>query len=255
VNYDSKEYFSYLKNNFDLERNTQNELDSTCSRPDLRVIEEYLKMLKLSPNQEVLEVGCGLGRVLERLEDKFKVLVSGVDISNNAVLEAKKNFPHRVNNIKTSDSTSIDFSSNFFNSVICWGVFDLTDQFENLLEMVRVLKVEGRLLLTGRVDNYLDDDNDAYIAEVNARKKKVPIKYTDYDKLLSALNEMNCLVVKNFFFQRRGHFMDNNYTTKRPERFLDYCLIIEKKSVNTTVPLKKIKIHSDFSKTWRSRNE
>jgi SAM-dependent methyltransferase len=51
---------------------------------------DYMKFL-ISPNQRVLELGCGSGNLLNELKPSYGV---GVDISANMVKEAKKSYPH-----------------------------------------------------------------------------------------------------------------------------------------------------------------
>jgi ubiquinone/menaquinone biosynthesis C-methylase UbiE len=56
---------------------------------------ELLKVIKLSPNANVLDLGCGDGRWANLLENKIQKYV-GVDFSEVFVKKAKGNFDNRV---------------------------------------------------------------------------------------------------------------------------------------------------------------
>jgi SAM-dependent methyltransferase len=112
--------------------------------------------------------------------------------------------------------------------VVCWAVFDACFQEEALAEMARVLRVGGRLLLTGKHDDYWDDDELAYTAEVNARAKGHPNYFTHFPALAAALPELGLQLERAFYFERRGDLAINRYLLAPPPHFYEYVAIVRK---------------------------
>ncbi|MEM3089136.1 MAG: class I SAM-dependent methyltransferase [Candidatus Nitrosotenuis sp.] len=70
--------------------------------------------------QSVLEVGCSAGNDLSLLEDKMQV--AGIDSSEHAILQARKNFPHMQ--LKVGSITSIPHDDRAFDFVFTRNVFN-----------------------------------------------------------------------------------------------------------------------------------
>ena len=62
-------------------------------------------------------------------------------------------------------------------------------QTEALIEINRICKKGARVLITGKNDNYCDNDKLAMEAEIGARKKGHPNYFTDVRKLLKNINK------------------------------------------------------------------
>jgi ubiquinone/menaquinone biosynthesis C-methylase UbiE len=139
--------------------------------PNEEIFEFYLEKMGIRPGDKVLDIGCGFGRFFPILF-KRKCEIYGIDISTAAIEQAKKEYANLCNTLKVAKAEHLPFKGNFFDKIICWAVFDALLQREALLEINRVLKVGGIALITGKNDNYHDDDNKALIAEINARKKR-----------------------------------------------------------------------------------
>jgi ubiquinone/menaquinone biosynthesis C-methylase UbiE len=98
-------------------------------------------------NKVVLDIPCGIGWGSSLLKG-YKELW-GIDISPEIIEEAKQ----RYSNIrfKTGNMTSIDFSNNYFDVVICLEGFEHITFLEGqkfLSEIKRILKNDGLLILT-----------------------------------------------------------------------------------------------------------
>lgn len=99
-------------------------------------------------DKTVLEIGCGPGRLLRPLSEKFHSVI-GVDVSRNAVNTAIENLTDCPNVIikKTSGADLAGIESNSVDLVISFDVFQhmptLAIQSENLAEISRVLKKSG----------------------------------------------------------------------------------------------------------------
>lgn len=55
---------------------------------------EVLKLYSPFPKEKVLEIGCNTGEFCWLLEEKYKVVPTGIDINEKAIEIAKKKYPH-----------------------------------------------------------------------------------------------------------------------------------------------------------------
>ncbi len=168
------------------------------------------------------------------------------------ILEARKRWGMQLEDCQEAVAEHLPYQDAFFDQIVCWGVFDACFQSQALSEMARVLKTDGQLLVTGKNDNYCDDDELAYTAEVNARAKGHPNFFTNFPKLLLSLVELGLKSEKNFYFERRGDLSDNRHMLIPPPHFYEYVLIC-KKEVHTGHQCSLALAH-EFSVTFTRRN-
>lgn len=206
-----------------------------------------IDLLNIAEGASVLEIGCGFGRSIPFLYNKTKNIYA-IDISNAMIEAAKK----ECSNYKTvkftvSEAEHTPFLSNTFDNLICYGVFDALYQKQALIEMNRILKKYGTVLLTGKNDNYFPDDRKALIAERNARKKE-PNYFTDLKKLFEYIEDFGFSLVSSRFFLRRGDIFKDCFVTSISDFFYEYLIILKKiKPITHDI---NIEISSSFSKTF-----
>lgn len=103
----------------------------------------FLKILAIKPNEKLLDVACGLGRVIEVGIEK-NIQVTGIDISNVAVEKCKKKFPN--NEILVANAEDLPFENNQFDCITCLGSLErMLDREKVIMEMQRVLKDNGKI--------------------------------------------------------------------------------------------------------------
>ena len=104
----------------------------------------YLKKVAKKA-KSILDVGCGEGSRLNLLTSK-KQSSTGTDINSQALILAKKQYPHLK--FVLSKSSQIPFPDNQFDLVYSCFVLEHTNKPEKLIEeMIRVLKTGGHLIL------------------------------------------------------------------------------------------------------------
>lgn len=92
----------------------------------------------------VLDVGCGSGELLEKLQDKD---VYGVDVGEDFIRYCLSH--HGYAKVSKQSAENLEFPSGSFEDVICSEVIEHLDNPEKALrECHRVLKLNGRLILT-----------------------------------------------------------------------------------------------------------
>jgi len=205
----------------------QRPLSGDCVPADVAMIERYLDLLEIAPGDAVLDVGIGFGRLVPALVRRGAD-VYGVDISRAMIAEAQRQVGADVKELRVDSAETISFESGRFDAVLCWAVFDACHQGDALRQMARVLRLGGRLLVSGKNDDYCDDDDLAYIAEVNARGKGHPNFFTSRAKLVDAVQALGLREVATTYFVRRGDGSTNTGVTVRPPHFYEYVMICAK---------------------------
>jgi len=229
--YWNEEYFQYWKSRVD-ESNKEEEISKIVKGDFLSSknsdVESAIRRLILEPSSTVLEIGCGFGRSLKLLSDSCKK-VYAADISKQMIAVAKEN-NKLLKNIfyYVSEAESLGFKANTFDYIFCFAVFDALKQEVALKEFNRMLKLGGRLLITGKNSKFMTDDIHAIEAEISARKKKHPNYFTDVHKFLSHLNDFGFSMISQRYFLYRGDGSKVKYLCELPERFYEYEFIIEK---------------------------
>lgn len=123
---------------------------------------------------DILEVGCGYGRILNQLHEAGFKNLNGVDLSQAMINRGLRLHPHL--NLHKNDIDGLPFSSSEFDAVILIGVLTSNikeeDQDHLISEISRVIKSGGILYLS---DFLLNDD-----ARNLERYKKYKDKYGIY---------------------------------------------------------------------------
>lgn len=223
------DYVTYWENRVN-ETNSRKAIKDKTNSDD--ILEMYYKKLKTKENDVLLDYGCGSGRLYSIYKKEYGNgrQYYGIDVSGICLEHAEReNDGLRVGeNLKEFDGLHIPFENNAFDKIICFGVFDACNQEEVIDELFRVLKTNGRVLITGKNCRYFEDDDEAAIAEVNARKKGHPNYFTDVHNFTDQLKEHNVGVLETYFFLRRGDFPNDRAVEEMPEIFYEWAYLLEK---------------------------
>ena len=90
----------------------------------------FLELLEAKPKHKLLDVACGLGRLLEA-GTKYGCSLTGVDISAVAVEQAQKSIPSA--DIRVANAESLPFEDASFDLISCLG------SLERMLDLQQVL--------------------------------------------------------------------------------------------------------------------
>lgn len=120
----------------------------------IRMRDRYVKKHNID-NKIVLDVGCGYGRVLEQIANRIKEGYGCDFAPGNINMD-------RIHMIKADVTINLPFTDDSFDVVICREVIEhLTNPYDCLKEMYRVIKPEGELILT--TPNHNTNNNLVYI--------------------------------------------------------------------------------------------
>ena len=218
--YSGEEYLEYWKKRVNITS------DGTKTG-DEDNLDYFLDLLDIQHEDKVLDLGCSFGRMCRTLKRRSN-WIFGSDIDMVVVEEAAKE-PYIAAIQGNAEKTP--FSGGFFKAIVAWGVFDMVEQQEALIETNRILKNGGRLLFTGKNSEYFVDDNAAFIAERNARLKEFPNHFTHVASLIENICIFGFKVKSAFAFLKRGDFGNRMFIDllkENPDSYYEYLLILEK---------------------------
>jgi len=106
----------------------------------------------LKPGQKILDAGTGTGVLIPCLVQAVgpKGSITAIDFAEEMVKICRKKYAHLPNvTVENQDVEKLDFPSRFFDAVTCFGLFPhIEDKEKALLQMNRVLRKEGRLIIS-----------------------------------------------------------------------------------------------------------
>jgi SAM-dependent methyltransferase len=117
----------------------------------LRPVDAYkifLKILKVESGKKILDVACGLGRVIDvALQNDLQAY--GIDLSDVAVAKTKAKYPS--SHVQSANAEELPFVAKEFDYITCLGSLErMLDRPRVLAEMKRVLTDDGQLCLLVR---------------------------------------------------------------------------------------------------------
>ena len=131
------------------------------NRQNRPIYEKVTELLALTDNESVLDIGCGIGNVLNMLAKKHDCTFTGIDISESIIAAAKKrNKKHVAKGQMHFDSqnlTAMNFADGSFDKVYTINTVYFWDSLESgLSEIRRVLKPSGIFFNTMLSNETLD---------------------------------------------------------------------------------------------------
>jgi ubiquinone/menaquinone biosynthesis C-methylase UbiE len=218
---------------------------------DAAVIDGYLACLGIKSSDVVIDVGCGFGRLFGLL-NRYSQRIVGIDVCQE-ILETAANAGYTCLVEGRAEDTHL--ASVSVDKIVMWASFDVVEQEQTLVELNRILRPGGRLLLTGKNLSYRDDDELAFIAERNAKLKNFPNHFTDIAKLQQQCGQFGFAICLLKAFERRGDFGENrsiDLLSQALERFYEFVAILEKKADAYQVASHSV-ICDEFSNVARER--
>ncbi len=117
----------------------------------VRAYRIFPKILGIEKGDKILDVACGLGRLLEACLP-FDASLYGIDISDVAVNKAKENVPNA--NIEEGNAEDLKFEDETFDFVTCLGSLErMIDLNKVLFEIKRIGKKDAKFCFLVRNRN------------------------------------------------------------------------------------------------------
>lgn len=120
--------------------------DSFEGKGSKRFYYNLVNQVDLFENCEVLDVGCGTGTILYRLNQKCRIHGHGIDVEKKMLDQAKAKLPNM--NLVLGICTNLPFPDESMDVItVCMAFHHFEDQQEFLKEAHRVLRPSGILYL------------------------------------------------------------------------------------------------------------
>lgn len=108
----------------------------------------YYKAAEFAKGKKVLDLGCNTGYGSNILSQTAKNVI-GVDVSNQAVETAKKEFKNNIVSFQQIDGERLPFDNNEFDIIVSFQVIEhIVDYSKYIGEIKRVLSPKGIVLFT-----------------------------------------------------------------------------------------------------------
>lgn len=119
-------------------------------------LRETLKRLDINPTDMILDIGCGTGSLLRAITESYPLVkVVGVDLSVE-MLKIARNKQIKDSALIAGQAWCLPFRSKSFDMVVSCNAFHyLRKPEECLAEIARVLKPQGRIVITDWCDDYI----------------------------------------------------------------------------------------------------
>lgn len=152
----------------------------------------------LNLEDKVLDVGCGTGTVLKRLNDMCPIKGFGIDIEEKMIEQTKSKLPQM--DIQKCDCSNTPFENGLFDSVIaCMTFHHFYDQMAFAKEMARVLKRGGKLYI-------VDPKLPGFLRKIVNKiliNHRIAGKFNTYQEVSSIFNPCGLVIWKE---RQRGIF-------------------------------------------------
>ncbi|NPD87766.1 MAG: class I SAM-dependent methyltransferase [Asgard group archaeon] len=115
---------------------------------DMEQLETMLEVMNLQPNQLVLDIGCGLGKITEYIAEKTGVSFIGIDNAAKVVEWAKKNTRTDLGKLvfQVGDLNRLQFPKEKFDAIISIDTLYYAEDFvEVIKKMKEILKPDGQM--------------------------------------------------------------------------------------------------------------
>jgi ubiquinone/menaquinone biosynthesis C-methylase UbiE len=111
-----------------------------------RRVKTIIRMLDVTTDDDVLEVGCGAGNVLEKIPNGNK---HGIDLSSSLLQKSQQRLADQGGVLALANAENLPFSENTFSRVVCTEVLEHVIDPRNVLrEMARVARQDAVLVIS-----------------------------------------------------------------------------------------------------------
>jgi len=208
------------------------------SLDEIRVLQDnnaymptHKEIIEIASGEQILDLGCGIGNVACDLSKKYPLShITAVDYADYHIEVAKALYADRENlKFQLMNADNLDFEDARFNCVCFLEIIEhLDDPIRALKEIHRVLKPEGRLILSTNNVYYPRFFLRQVIYDLFHKKPKLMIHHQekwgsqlfawDLSTLTTLLKKNGFDYVSHFYVGSSGFFVKNT----KFDKFLDY---------------------------------
>jgi SAM-dependent methyltransferase len=115
---------------------------------DMEQIDKLIEVLQLTPGQQALDIGCGIGLITEYLSDQVGASFTGIDYSPTAIRQATQRTIAKRNRLtfRELNMDSLDFPDGTFDAVVSIDTLYMPNDLDATLKrLMCMLKPGGKL--------------------------------------------------------------------------------------------------------------
>ncbi len=142
-------------------------------------------------NSEILDYGCGVGPVIEKVIKLNPKKITGIDISNVSIVKAREKFTSSKVELIVDNCENTSFSNDKFDIVYGLGILHHLKISECINEILRILKPNGTLLFieplgTNPLINFY-----RFLTPGSRSKDEHPLMFKDFEIIKSNFKSVN----------------------------------------------------------------
>ena len=142
-------------------------------------------------NSEILDYGCGVGPVIEKVIKFNPKKITGIDISNVSISKAREKFTNSKVELIVDNCENTSFSDNKFDIVYGLGILHHLKIPKCIKEILRILKPNGTLLFieplgTNPLINFY-----RLLTPSSRSKDEHPLVFKDFEMIRSNFKSVN----------------------------------------------------------------
>jgi SAM-dependent methyltransferase len=182
-------------------RQMESEVRHSAAEP----LKNLLELLSIKSHEEVLEIGCGVGRIGRELAPRCRTW-TGVDMSANMLAYASERLRdlENVKLVRTTACGLAEFASGSFDVVYSTNMFahlDEMDRWRYVAEGFRVLRPNGRLF----IDNVDLESDGGWAAFAEGAKSSQEMERPPYQPRYSSAAELTTYALRAGFDLVQSH--------------------------------------------------
>ena len=160
----------------------------------LNAWEDFYNFLNIySKNSEILDYGCGVGPVIEKVIEFNPKKITGIDISEVSISKAKEKFSNSNSKVEllVDNCERTSFNNNKFDIVYGLGILHHLQFSKCIKEISRILKTDGKLLFieplgTNPLINFY-----RFLTPKSRSKDEHPLVLKDFEIIKSNFKSVN----------------------------------------------------------------
>jgi ubiquinone/menaquinone biosynthesis C-methylase UbiE len=119
-----------------------------------RRVKEIIKLLDINQHNEVLEVGCGAGNVLEKIPSTY---LHGIDLSSSLLIKSKYRLAKRSASLILANAENLPYPRNYFTRLFCSEVLEhVVEPAKVINEMIRVAQPDALFVISVPNEKLID---------------------------------------------------------------------------------------------------
>jgi ubiquinone/menaquinone biosynthesis C-methylase UbiE len=213
-----------------LESSNESERLNFQNKIDAYDIKKELAEFEFSPNDKVLDAGCGNGNLIDELLKLHALKIHGIDMSEDRVFKSKERFKEFANvEIFKGELEKTNLSKSYYDKICCRYIFEhVTNPIEILKALRELLVDRGNLYIVNMDQVFFGfyTKNEKFNQDLKKLQASLPQDYEIGRKLpqmlaISGYKEVNWKA-ETFFFHGESLALERKNTEMRLIQLRDY---------------------------------